>query len=60
MTKVKVKAIKKAYKHASEFNLQSFEVEGLIFLTSYAKYLLEYIKQRGIKDDEIIELEQQK
>lgn len=35
--------LKKAYAHAVETNLESFEFDGNEFNTNYAKYLIEYL-----------------
>lgn len=39
----KVKALQRAYTHAVEIKADAFTFEGQVVLTSYAKYLLEYL-----------------
>lgn len=36
------------YERAVESRADQFEFEGSTFLTSYAKYVLEYLRQRGV------------
>jgi hypothetical protein len=42
----KLKRFKKAYKAATKLGVDSFEFEDNIFVTNYAKYLIEYLAQR--------------
>ena len=45
-TPEKFAALRRAYQHAVETERESFEFEGHELLTSYAKYLLEYLSTR--------------
>jgi hypothetical protein len=40
--------LKVSYDKAIESRADQFEFEGSTFLTSYAKYVLEYLRQRGV------------
>lgn len=44
----KAARLKKAYDIAKLAGVDQFEFEGSTFLTSYAKYVLEYLRQRGV------------
>jgi len=48
------KDLKDAYKKAVKDNLESFKIEEFIFLTSYAKYLIQYLEMRHVPDDKIL------
>lgn len=41
---MKLKKLKLAYEKAKKENKKMFEIEGYKFVTDYAKYLLEYLK----------------
>jgi hypothetical protein len=42
----KVDALRRAYNHALEIKAEAFTFEGNAILTSYAKYLLEYLSTK--------------
>lgn len=49
-TPAKVKALQAAYAHAVEIKAEAFTFEGKAVLTSYAKYLLEYLATKFPKE----------
>ena len=54
---MKFKELKKAYDKAVKENKETFEIEDVLFLTGYAKYLIEYIeKTMKLNDEDEIEL----
>lgn len=44
-TRVKFKALKRAYQKAVDDELEMFQFEGHDLLVSYAKYLIEYLEK---------------
>lgn len=56
--KVKLKELKASYQKAVKNNDECFKLKDLEFLTSYAKYLLEYLENKKVKDEDYINLEQ--
>ncbi len=56
MAKVKVKELLSAYEKAVKDNKSTFRLKGMDFFTPYAKYLLEYARMRGLRDNSFIEL----
>lgn len=51
------KGLKKAYDKAVKENKETFEIEDVLLLTAYAKYLIEYIeKTMKLNDEDEIEL----
>jgi hypothetical protein len=49
-----VKDLRKAYEKAVREGKDTFSIDGYDFVTGYAKYLLEYLKMRGIPDDKVL------
>ena len=45
----RVYAFKRAYFNAVNHSQSQFTFDGKQFVTAYAKYLIEYLAQRGIK-----------
>ena len=45
-----VKDLKKAYLKADREGKEQFEIDGFVLVTGYAKYLLEYLKSKGVPD----------
>lgn len=55
MTKYKVKHLRKRYAEAVEKKEEQFEIGGFEFLTSYAKYMLQYFDQIKLSDDHFLD-----
>jgi hypothetical protein len=54
---MKLKELKKEYDKAVKENKETFEIEDVLILTAYAKYLIEYIeKTMKLNDEDEIEL----
>lgn len=54
---MKLKELKKEYDKAVKENKETFEIEDVLILTGYAKYLIEYIeKTMKLNDEDEIEL----
>lgn len=54
---MKLKELKKAYDKAVKENKETFEIEDVLLLTTYAKYLIEYLeKTMKLNDEDKIEL----
>ena len=54
---MKLKELKKEYDKAVKENKETFEIEDVLLLTAYAKYLIEYIeKTMKLNDEDEIEL----
>ena len=45
-TPAKYRRLKLAYDYAVKEGQERFDFEGEVFVTAYAKYVLEYLKQR--------------
>lgn len=39
-------SLKRAYEHAVEIKAEAFTFEGQVILTSYAKYMIEYLSTK--------------
>lgn len=54
---MKLKELKKAYDKAVKENKETFEIEDVLLLTAYAKYLIQYLeKTMKLNDEDEIEL----
>lgn len=54
---MKLKELKKAYDKAVKENKETFEIEDVLLLTAYAKYLIEYIEETmKLNNEDEIEL----
>ena len=54
---MKLKELKKAYDKAVKENKETFEIEGVLILTAYAKYLIQYLEETiKLNDEDEIEL----
>jgi len=53
--KIKIRDFKKAYLKAVEKRDTQFKVDGKVFVTPFAKYLLEHLWNMGKKDKDYIE-----
>ena len=53
---MKLKELKKAYDKAVKENKETFEIECVLVLTAYAKYLIQYLeKTMKLNDEDEIE-----
>lgn len=55
---MKFKTFRKAYKKAEDSKEHMFTIDGLEFLTTYAKYVIEYLKSRGAREETEISFSQ--
>ena len=54
---MKLKELKKAYDKAVKENKETFEIEDVLLLTAYAKYLIQYLeKTMELNNEDEIEL----
>ena len=54
---MKFKELKKAYDKAVKENKETFEIEDVLLLTAYAKYLIQYLeKTMELNNEDEIEL----
>ena len=54
---MKLKELKKAYDKAVKENKETFEIEDVLLLTAYAKYLIQYLeKTMKLNNEDEIEL----
>lgn len=54
---MKLKELKKAYDKAVKENKETFEIEDVLILTAYAKYLIQYLEETmKLNDEDEIEL----
>ena len=54
---MKFKELKKAYDKAVKENKETFEIEDVLLLTAYAKYLIQYLeKTMKLNNEDEIEL----
>ena len=54
---MELKELKKAYDKAVKENKETFEIEDVLLLTTYAKYLIEYLeKTMKLNNEDKIEL----
>ena len=54
---MKLKELKKAYDKAVKENKETFEIEDVLLLTAYAKYLIQYLeKTMKLNNEDDIEL----
>lgn len=49
---MKLKELKKAYDKAVKENKETFEIEDVLLLTAYAKYLIQYLEETMKLNDE--------
>ena len=49
---MKFKELKKAYDKAVKENKETFEIEDVLLLTAYAKYLIQYLEETIKLNDE--------
>lgn len=54
---MKLKKIKQAYNNAIKLNQETFFVDGMEFLVSYVKYLIQYLEMQGLKNNDEINFE---
>jgi TRAP-type C4-dicarboxylate transport system substrate-binding protein len=53
---MKFRELKKEYQKAVKENAQTFSIEGHLLVVGYAKYLIEYLTSKGVKDTTDISL----
>lgn len=53
---MKFRELKKEYEKAVKENLKTFSIEGHLLVVGYAKYLIEYLTSKGVKDSTDIAL----
>ena len=54
---MKLKELKKEYDKAVKENKETFEIEDVLLLTAYAKYLIQYLEETmKLNDEDEIEL----
>jgi hypothetical protein len=53
---MKFRELKKEYQKAVNENVKTFSIEGHLLVVGYAKYLIEYLTSKGVKDSTDIAL----
>jgi hypothetical protein len=50
--------LKEAYGNAVKKKEETFELDNSVYLTAYAKYLIQYLEMQKVNDRQVIELVQ--
>ena len=56
MVSIKLKELKAKYNNAVKNNKSSFIFKGMKFLTAYAKYFIMNLENKGVKNEEFINI----
>ena len=51
--------LKEAYKNASTKGIDQFTLDNSVYVTGYAKYLIQYLEMKNVNDRQVIELVQE-
>jgi hypothetical protein len=50
--------LKESYANAVKKGVETFELDNSVYLTAYAKYLIQYLEMQKVNDRQVIELVQ--